>query len=180
LNLILVTTGGGFSITEIDPYLIAALGYPSNPLPPNTEGQKQLDAMLIELAEPPTAEPVATLPEISQVVSSRTYEFEPNTAGARSLLLDFNEPDEALLQLTLDNEPSPRVMAIGLDGIYRASQDGRPVYSRGSWIDASTFAVECDEGPGLAKYTIKLHFDGERLNFEVPGMMSLDASVDQQ
>ena len=78
------------------------------------------------------------------------------------------------MQLSIAYEPSPRMGSIGLDGVYRPSQSGRPWVARGSWIDETTFQVDYDEGPGLATYTMRMHFDGDRMLFEVPGFVSIE------
>jgi hypothetical protein len=41
----------------------------------------------------------------------------------------------------------------------------------GAWTDATTFEfVEVDEGPGLARYTVRLVVDGETARLDVTGV----------
>jgi CubicO group peptidase (beta-lactamase class C family) len=74
LDLLFVTTGGGFEIDEIDPYLIAAIGDLENPLPENPSGRR-VEAALVE-SPGPRRRPVAGRAETAEAVSSRTAEFE--------------------------------------------------------------------------------------------------------
>jgi hypothetical protein len=51
--------------------------------------------------------------------------------------------------------------------------------ARGSWADASTFVVDYNEGPGLATYTLRMHFDGNRMLFEILGLGSVEGTLEQ-
>jgi len=178
LNLVLVTTGGDFSMDEIDPYLVAAIGDTEKPLPANTGGVARLEAVVAEVGQHPPAQAVPPLPETAQAISGKTYRFEPNPLGLLSLRLDFDDTAEAIVRLEFSGEPSARVVVVGLDGVYRPSHGGRPALARGTWADASTFVVDYnDEGPGLAAYTLRMHFDGDRVLFEVLGLGSLEGRL---
>jgi len=179
LNLVLVTTGGGFSMGEIDPYLVAAIGDTEKPLPANPGGVARLEAVVAELGQPPPAQAVPPPPETAQAISGKSYTFEPNPIGLLSLRLDFDDTAEAILRLEFAGEPSARVVGVGLDGVYRSSYGGRPAVARGSWVDASTFVVDYNEGPGLATYTLRMHFDGNRMLFEVLGLGSVEGTLEQ-
>ncbi|RXM07895.1 6-aminohexanoate hydrolase, partial [Citrobacter sp. AAK_AS5] len=58
LDLLVVTTGGGFNIDEIWPYLDGVLVDPEKPLPANPAGVAQLNAAITAVAQPPPAQPV--------------------------------------------------------------------------------------------------------------------------
>jgi CubicO group peptidase (beta-lactamase class C family) len=131
LDLVLVTTGGGFEMDEIDPYLIAAIGDMERPLPANPDGVARLESVVVELAQPPAPEAVPPLPQTAQAISGRTFVFEPNSVQLQSLRLDFDDSAEAAFQLEFAHEPGPRVAVVGLDGIFRPSRAGRPVFARG-------------------------------------------------
>jgi hypothetical protein len=180
MNVVLVTTGGGFSMPEIDPYLIAAIGDMEKPLPANPAGVARLQAVVAELAKPPAPTAVPPLPEIAHVLSGQTFVFEPNPLQLRSMRLDFSavHQAEAIFTLDLASEQGPRIASIGLDGIYRPSQSGRPVVARGSWTDASTFAIDYSEGPGLTAHTIRLRFDGDQVDLDLLGFGSFKARCD--
>jgi CubicO group peptidase (beta-lactamase class C family) len=164
LDVIIVTTGGGFEWDEIGPYVEAAFKDPSGSLPPNPEGVKKLDAAITAVGEKPAPRPVPPLPAAAKEISDRTWIFEHNQYLIRSVRIVFEDPSEATI--TLDRsafEVVPRVMRVGLDGVYRPSISGRPVCAKGSWIDEKTFMVEMDEGPGLSAFTFKLTASGDRL-----------------
>jgi CubicO group peptidase (beta-lactamase class C family) len=180
LNLVLVTTGGGFSMPEIDPYLIAAIGDMEKSLPANPDGVARLESVVAQLGQSPEAQAVPPLPKIARAISGRTFVFEPNPLQLRSLRLDFDagvHQAEATFMLDLASEQSPRIIGVGLDGVYRPSRSGRPVVARGSWADASTFVIDYNEGPGLAAYAMRIRFDGDRVHFEILGLGSFEASV---
>lgn len=179
LNLVIVTTGGGFSMDQIDSYLVAAIGDTEKPLPANPAGVAQLEAVVAELGQPPAGQAVPALPETAQAISGKRYTFEPNAIDLLSLRLDFDDSAEAVLQLEFAYEPSVRVVGVGLDGVYRPSHGGRPVSARGTWADASTFVVDYNEGPGLAAYTLEMQFDGNQVLFEASGLVSLEGTLEQ-
>ena len=182
LNLVVVTTGGGFSMDEIDPYLIAAIGNMEKPLPANPDAVARLEAVVAELSQSPVPEAVSPLPEMAQAISGQTFVTEPNLLQLRSLRLDFDaavDQAEATFVLDLASEQIPRIVGVGLDGVYRPSRGGRPVVARGSWADASTFVVDYSEGPGLAAYMLRMRFEGDRMHFEVPGLGSFEARVER-
>jgi len=179
LNLVLTTTGGGFSMGEIDTYLVAAIGDTEKALPANSEGVARLQALVGELGKPPPAQTVPLLPETAQAISGKTYTFEANAIGLLWLLLDFDDTAEAILRWEFAGEPSVRVLGIGLDGVYRPSHGGRPAVGLGTWADPSTFVVDYNEGPGLATYTLRMHFDGNRLLLEIPGVGSFEGTLEQ-
>jgi CubicO group peptidase (beta-lactamase class C family) len=169
LDLVLVTTGGGFEMDQINPYLLAAVGDFEQPLPANPEGEAALKAAVREVLQPPAASPAAPLPEIASVISGRTYTFEANPALLEGFRLDFAGETEATLQLSVTGEDAPRLIPVGLDGVYRAGGDegGLPSLARGQWEDDQTFVVEYDTLPSLEHYTIQLTFEGECVVFSL-------------
>jgi hypothetical protein len=171
LNMIIVTTGGGFEYSEIQPYTVGAIRdlEHMDPLPPNPAGVASLNAAVKAIARGPAPEPVPALPATARDVSGQTFVFDENPF-LHSFRLDFSDPAEAVLHLQAVNEPGPRIIGIGLDGVYRSSHSGRPILARGSWADAATLVIDYNEGPGLAAYTFRLHFDGDQVFFEVPGV----------
>ena len=176
LNLIIVMTGGGFEYSEIEPYMLAGMSDMSKPLPPNLAGVASLNAALSAIAKTPDPQPVPPLPATARDISGQTFIFESNPI-LLSMGLDFNDPEgeEAILQLEVVHEQGPRLIAVGLDGVYRPSHAGRPIFARGEWIDEKTFVIDYNEGPGLAYYTFRLHFDGDTVIFEGPRIGTLKA-----
>jgi hypothetical protein len=178
LNMIVVTTGGGFEYSEIEPYMLAAMG-DLNPLPANPEGVASLDAALTTIATGPEPEPVPSLPATAQAISGQKFVFESNRIGLLSVRLDFDNYAEAVLQLEIASEAGPRVIGVGLDGVYRNSRSGRPILARGNWKDEKTFVLDYNEGPGFAAYTIRFSFEGDGVVFEAPGLERFEANAIQ-
>jgi CubicO group peptidase (beta-lactamase class C family) len=176
LKLIVVTTGAGFEYSEIEPYFLPMIGNLEKPLPANPTGIDSLHAALNAIAEGPEPQPGPTLPVTANVISGQTYVFEPNDQGLLSIGLDFNDSAEAIFRFEVANESGPRVIGIGLDGVYRNSHAGRPIIARGSWKDAQTFVIDYNEGPGKDVYVFTLHFDGDAITFNVSGLGSFKAN----
>ena len=99
-NLVVATTGGGFDFSEIDPLLVPALVDMEKPLPPNPDGVAQLEAAISAVAQPPAAQPVAPLPDIAKEISGKTIVFEPNPTGMETVVLEFDDSDEATMHFT--------------------------------------------------------------------------------
>jgi len=175
LNLIVVMTGGGFEFSEIEPYFLAAMSDMEKPLPSNPAGVASLKAAVSAIAQGPQPEPVPPLPATARDISGQTFVFEPNRIGLLSVRLDFDESAETTIQLEMANESGPRLIRVGLDGVYRTSRAGRPILARGHWADVQTFILDYNEGPGLAAYAIRLNFEGDRLIFQAPGLGSFEA-----
>jgi CubicO group peptidase (beta-lactamase class C family) len=167
-NMVLVTTGGGFELPEIEEFLIQAIVDLDNPLPSNPTGVSRLNAALIAIDQGPGPQPVPSLPVTAREISGQTFIFEPNPA-LLSFRLDFDQSAEAVFQLEVANESEPRVTAVGLDGVYRSSRVGRPIIARGVWENEQTFVIDYDEGPGISYYTFRLYFDGDKVIFTAPG-----------
>ncbi|HZD16972.1 MAG TPA: hypothetical protein VE669_02405, partial [Actinomycetota bacterium] len=172
-DLVVVTTGGGFSASA----LFSAVASGVEPLPANPAGVARLGTVVAELGRGPEPEPVPPLPGTAREISGRTYAFGPNPVGMRSLRLDFEDPAEAILRLDLASELMPRVDRVGLDGAFRPSLEGRPIVARGSWEGPRTFVVEVEEGPGFTAYDLRLRFTARALWLEVLGI-SLEARAE--
>ena len=169
LNMIVVTTGGGFEYSEIEPYLLPAMVDLEHSLPANPAGAASLQAAVKAIVRGPHPKPIPPLPAIAKDVSGQIFLFEPNLYF-HSFRLDFDDPAEAVLSLQITYEPGPRLIGIGLDGVYRSSHSGRPIIARGAWTDEDSFVIDYNEGPGMASYTLELQFNGDEVIFEVPGL----------
>lgn len=177
LQMIMVTTGGGFEYSEIERYLLAAMVDMEKPLPANPSGLASLQNALHDISQGPQPQPVPALPATADSISGQTFVFEPNRTGLLSLRIDFDQSAEAILQLEMANEQGPRRIGLGLDGVYRPSHAGRPILARASWTDVQTFVIDYNEGPGLAAYTIRLHFNEEEMLLEIPGLDRVKAHM---
>lgn len=142
-GFIVVTTGGGFELSDIDPLLVAAVGDLEHPLPPNSAGEARLAGVVAAIAEPPEAQAPEPLPALAQEVSGQTYVFAPNVREIESMRLDFDGSDTATLTIGLTGRDL-QTWLVGLDGVYRLSQGehGLPLGVRGHWEDGQTFVFE--------------------------------------
>jgi CubicO group peptidase (beta-lactamase class C family) len=179
MDLVLVTTGGGFEFDEAGKYLEQAVGE-SDPLPANPEGVADLQAALYEVLQPPTAKPVPPLPQTAEMISGKTYRFGDSLYRLASLSLDFrevaNQPSEAILHLSFYGNMDDWSCRMGLDGLYRltnvSDEQGRKFITgmRGAWTDAQTFVLEQNEIASPNSMELSLRFHGDRVIFEGPGL----------
>lgn len=169
LNLVIVTTGGGFEFSQIEPLIVAALA--EKPLPANPAGVEALKTALDSIAEAPAPKTVAPLPATATTISGKTLVFEPNPYTIETIRLEFGTSSEAKMQMTFSSDLSPLAGTIGLDGVYRMSPGWHdiPHGMRGAWMDAQTFVLDYDFIADLEAYTFTFHFGGERGMVEVKG-----------
>jgi len=165
LNLIIVTTGGGFDSDEIAPLLVQAIGDMSKPLPANPDGVAVLEAAVTAVAQAPQPSPVPPLPQTARVVSGKTFVFGPNPVGMKAVRFEFNDSDTATGYLTLADSTQPQRLPIGLDGVYRMSKGeyGSPQGLRGSWTDAQTFVFEYAGITNNDHWGFRMRFQGDRV-----------------
>jgi len=167
---VLVTTGGGFELDDVTPHLEAAIVDLEKPLSPNPGGVSELESAIAECGSKPEAQPVAQLPEMAGVISGEVYAFGSDSPVYSSIRLDFNDSSMATFYLEVAHEPCTRVAGVGLDGLYRSSLVGRPTFALGGWIDAQTFTIEYNEGPGLNLYTFIMVFEDDVVHCELVGL----------
>jgi len=167
IDAILVMTGGGVDIDDIEPMITPAFVSPDKPLPANPSGRAKLEEALAAVAAPPAPKPVAPLPPLARQVSGRTYVFDPNPLGIEACSLEFDGPAEAVFRITHNGgtvEPWP----VGLDGVYRMSVGpyGQPQGMRGGWADGRTFVMEYDNISNNDHFFLRLSFDGDKVTVE--------------
>jgi hypothetical protein len=167
LSIILVTTGGGFEMDEVEPLLVAALGDIEQPLPANPAGVAHLEAAVATVAQAPDPELPTQLPPVAAAISGQTFVFEPNQAGLECLRLEFDDSAEAVLQMA-STGVSPVSLAIGLDGIYRLvpGEYDLPQGLRGYWADAQTFVLERDAIANNEHFAYRMRFEGDHVTIE--------------
>lgn len=168
LNIMIVSTGAGFEMSDVlDAHLVPAMLDTEHALPANPAGVERLAAAVASLAQPPAAQAVPPLPAAARAISGRVCSIEATEIGKPWLRLDFDAPDEATFTMDFANGEGVRLSGVGLDGVYRASREGRPVLARGRWVDEQTFEIDYSQGPGLNDMTIRLSFDGDHITFEL-------------
>lgn len=176
MDLVLVTTGGGFEFDDAVKYLEQAVGE-TDSLPANAEGIADLEAALTEILQSPEAQFVSALPEIAGTISGYTYRFDDNYYRLASLRMVFREAAaEAALHLTFYGDRRNWSCAVGLDGLYRftevADEQGREFIlgMRGAWTDAQTFVLEQNEIASPNAMELTVHFEGDGVTLEGPGL----------
>lgn len=162
-NLILVTTGGGYSFDQIEPWVRSILGDINKTLPANAEGVAKLKAAVGAVVQPPAPKAV-TLPQTAKTISGKTMVFGQNPYGWESITLAFDNSAVATLKLKLSGSEMAS-WPIALDGVYRffAGQYGLPMGLRGTWADDKTFVVEYDNIGGNDHIFLRFRFEGDRV-----------------
>ncbi len=147
LNLMIVTTGGGFETDEIMPFLEPVLVDPSKPLPADPAGVAELNDAVAAVVQVPAPRALAALPAMVKAISGKTYVLEANPLQLQTLRLEFNDSAEAAIYLSFSDSRPASSQQIGLDGIYRLVPGVYylPQGMRGYWADAQTFVLEHDE-----------------------------------
>lgn len=170
LNLILVTTGGGFNVDDVVPFLFPALVDMEKPLPCNPAGVEDLNRTIKGLTEAPLPQPPKAYPEMAIQISGQTILFENNLLQLRSLYFEFNDQSEAEIQFTFSDGSQSPLAAIGLDGVYRMTTGvgldralrtevetvGKRIGMRGTWTDEGTFVIEYDTITNRYAYQLEL------------------------
>jgi CubicO group peptidase (beta-lactamase class C family) len=168
-DFLLVTTGGGFDMDEIEPLLVDAIRDLQKPLTPNPAGVAELRAAEAAVALPPAAQSPAALPAIAAAVSGKTYVFEANPLGMESAALDFPPgtgadagPAEGSMRIKLADR-DPQTWPVGFDGVYRLSEGpyGLPQAARGWWEDEETFVFEYDNIGNNDHVFLRMTFAGD-------------------
>jgi CubicO group peptidase (beta-lactamase class C family) len=178
LNTMVITTGGGFTIDDIVPYILAAFRDTKNPLPANPAGVAELDQVLAALLLPPASQPVQALPDIAASISGKSFRLDQNLFNIQSIRLDFNSTTQASFQITFTDGTQSPLGAVGLDGAFRLTPgmnldrathtfvdfQNLSVGLRGHWADAQTFVLEYDTIVDYYYYQLQMVFNGDRLS----------------
>ncbi len=175
LNLILVTTGGGFNVDDVVPFLYPALMDMEKSLPANTGGIEELNRTLQKLIEAPMLQSIAALPDTAGQISGQTIVFESNLLQLQSIRFGFNDLSEAVVQFTFADGSQSPLANVGLDGVFRMTPGvgldralrteletaGQSVGMRGSWTDEQTFLIEYDTITNRYAYQLQLRFEAD-------------------
>ncbi len=173
LNLILVTTGGGFNVDDVVPFLFPALVDMEKPLPGNPGGVAELNRTLEKLSEAPLPQSPTALPDIATQISGQNIVFESNLLQLQSLRLGYIDLSEAVIQFNFSDGSQSPLATVGLDGVYRMTTGvgldralrtvvetaGQSVGMRGIWTDEDTFIIEYDTITNRYAYQIQLRFE---------------------
>ena len=164
LNMVIVTTGGGFEWDDITPMLVPAMVDPTKPITANPNGMEQLDTTLKAILQPSAHQAVPPLPGTAHAVSGKTYAFDFSPLDIKTIRFDFDKADEAHLHATFYNQPE-KDLIIPLYGVYEMypiGEHGLDMGLRGKWIDSETFLFEYDAIANNDAYALEIHFAGDR------------------
>lgn len=164
LNLLVVTTGGGYEWNDVVPLLVPAMVDPAAALPANPAGMEQLDATLVAIRQPPAPQVVSPLPQAAHDISGKTYAFPFSPLDLKTMRWQFDGADEANLFATFYNQPD-RDLCVGMDGVYRMVPIGEHdllLGMRGRWVDAQTFLFEYDTIANHDAFALEIHFQEDR------------------
>src|SRR3990172_9172711 len=115
---------------------------------------------------------VPKIPALVQRISGKTFALDANDVFDGYMKLSFLDSGDAHLEFTVEGEVEPRISLVGLDGLYRPSLSGKPVFARGEWVDNQTFKIEYNEGPGLNLLFFMMKFEGNQLHLDITGVGS--------
>lgn len=164
LDLIVVTTGGGFEWNEIVPMLIPAMVDTSGPLPANPAGVDRLDAAITAIGQPPDPHAVPPLPATAAAISGKTYAFDFSSLDLKTMRWNFDDSTTAQLSATFYNQPDLDLL-VPLDGVYRLYPIGEHdllMGLRGNWIGSQTFLFEYDMIANHDAYALEIQFEADR------------------
>lgn len=165
-KIIVVTTGGGFEPDDIAPFLLESLQSDKS-LPENPEAYGQLQEKIAAASNPPDPEPVPPLPDMAKNISGKTYVVESNPFGIEAIALSFEGQEEALLNLSLEEEQ--QTLPIGLDNVYRISPGGEfgPLALKGFWKTDNEFVFYYNEVSNINNYQVNMTFEGKQVAVRV-------------
>ena len=158
-KIVIVFTGSGFEPGQIGAILAPALRS-DQPLPENPSGYKFLRSQIEAAAKASQPNPVPKLPAVADEISGKTFVFEPNPLGLISFALSFSKGAEAKLILTEEDHYEENL--IGLDGVYRFSNNSRfgtPEALKGSWISDNEFFLIYNEFADNHLWHISFRFE---------------------
>jgi CubicO group peptidase (beta-lactamase class C family) len=166
-NLMVVTTGGGFDLDEIEPLVRGLLVDIEQTLPANAKGVEKLNAAISAVMQAPTPRAVAPLSETAKAISGKTFIFETNPLGMESAGFVFSDAAEATFTLKLSGSELVS-WPVALNGVYRffPGEHDLPMGLRGTWLDDKTFLLEYDSIANNDHTLLQLHFEGERVVVE--------------
>jgi CubicO group peptidase (beta-lactamase class C family) len=165
LDMIVVITGGG-NTGQIAPLVRQAVKS-GTALEARPEAYRQLQEKVGDAAKSPAAEPLSPLPALAASVSGVRYEFPLNPSRLDSLALTFRDKSDALLNVKYLGEELS--FPVALDGRYRLGPHG-PLHllagASGKWTADNQFLLDLNLIANINHYTLKIHFDGDRVAVE--------------
>jgi CubicO group peptidase (beta-lactamase class C family) len=145
---------------------VTAAAQSTVPLPADAVGAARLEARVREAAIE-KATPVAAPSPLAATISGRSWRFEPNPSGLRSLKLDLASAAPRYEAAIDGFGAAPRRIAgpIGLDGLFRSQEDGGSVFAvKGRWLSESEFEITSRLVTEGVVMTYRLAFRGNEVD----------------
>lgn len=159
-------------------YIIPATSS-SAPLRENSDKSRLLSAILKEEASSNSAKPVPSLPvpalpELAINISGKTYNFEENAIGLRSLIFNFKKNSD---EMHIDwHEIGDKVyrITVGLDGVFRVTGSDVNIWARkGAWIRKDTFSFNYHHIGSTEKGVTIIAFKNDKVTVTFKGEVNL-------
>jgi CubicO group peptidase (beta-lactamase class C family) len=166
-DAIVVTTGGGFDLGNLAPFLVPAFASVSA-LPDNPDAHTRLHHRIAAAVVAPEPADVPALPEPAGKISGKTYQLAANNLDIKTISLRFDRPGEAVFSMSLARGRFR--LPVGLDNVYRISADGPanvPVALKGVWSEKNRFVLHYTETAGINNFIITATFEGEAVALQV-------------
>ena len=159
---------------------IVAAAQSASPLPADAAGAARLAERVREAAIE-KATPVAAPSPLAGAISGRTWRFEPNPSGLRSLKLDLAaaEPRYDAVFDGFGGAPPRRIAGpIGLDGLFRSQEVGGSVFAvKGRWLSESEFEITSRLLTEGVVMTYRLAFRGNEVDVSFASNQGFSARV---
>ena len=166
-QIVVAMTAGGLSPDDLAAHLAQAVRA-DEPLPENPQAQAGLKAITDSLKLPPPAQPVTVPPPIAAHISGRWYRFaERNSLGLEAMMFTVDKQE---MQMGLKVDGREYTFAVGLDGVYRISNETPstlPAGVRATWWDKNTLRLEYDEIGRINHFTLSIHFRDKSIDVDV-------------
>ena len=163
LDMVVVITAGG-NAGQIAPLIRQAVKAESA-LPENAASVRELGAKTADAAKAPAAHALVPLPSLAAKISGARYEFPINPSRIDSLSVVFGKEPRVNVKYLGEDLSFP----LGLDGVYRLGPYG-PLHllagARGEWTSESEFLLDLNFVANINHYTLKLRFDGDRVEVD--------------
>ena len=172
-NMVVVFTGihVGYEIFRANTllkYYIIRAATSSVPLPENSDKYRQLSSMMNEMASSNSAKPVPSLPELAIKISGKTYNFEENVLGIKSLTFNFNNKSDVMYIDWHGIRDKVYQHIVGLDDVYRIQGSGVERWARkGAWIRKDTFSVYYHNVGNTIKGWATMAFENDKVSAEI-------------
>jgi len=171
-NMVVVLTAGGeYPYENLLGSFIIPAAKSTRPLPANPEAVAGLESSIrrAALAGAEERRPIPALPQTARRVSGRTYVLDANQYGARAFSLTFEQPDQAVMRLSLSDVGTDETsrgfeVAVGLDNVFRRSPGrfGLPAAAKGFWEADNVFVVDLDEIGNINHWRFTATFEDDR------------------